>query len=315
MSQIPAGWYPDPAPRQPGAPQGQRWWDGQQWTEHVHPAQPGQPQQQPQPEQQQPQEPEQTAPYPAGYGQQQPGGYPGQYASHYGQQPSAYPGQYGQSAAEAQQASQMPAAYPGQSPQPYPSAPPTSAYSMETPTTPDGEPLSGWWARVGAYVIDWFIRGIITGAIGFQAERHIATVASAWFHRAMTVTQNNGTLPDTSGLTSQIAGAALVIAAIALGVRFVYNVGFLKWKQATPGMLALGLRVRLRERPGPLSWATVLKRWITQFWGAIVRFVPLLGSVIGFIWWIVDDLWPLWDDKRQALHDKAAATNVVRVRR
>jgi hypothetical protein len=31
-SGIPASWYPDPS--RPGQ---LRWWDGQQWTEHVHP--------------------------------------------------------------------------------------------------------------------------------------------------------------------------------------------------------------------------------------------------------------------------------------
>jgi uncharacterized RDD family membrane protein YckC len=27
---------------------------------------------------------------------------------------------------------------------------------------------------------------------------------------------------------------------------------------------------------------------------------------------MIDMLWPLWDDKKQALHDKVARTNVVR---
>ena len=31
-SGIPAGWYDDPSGR------GLRWWDGEQWTEHVHTA-------------------------------------------------------------------------------------------------------------------------------------------------------------------------------------------------------------------------------------------------------------------------------------
>jgi uncharacterized RDD family membrane protein YckC len=29
---------------------------------------------------------------------------------------------------------------------------------------------------------------------------------------------------------------------------------------------------------------------------------------------LLDYLWPLWDDKKQALHDKVAKTNVVRTR-
>jgi hypothetical protein len=29
---------------------------------------------------------------------------------------------------------------------------------------------------------------------------------------------------------------------------------------------------------------------------------------------LLDDLWPLWDDKKQAIHDKLAKTNVVRIR-
>ncbi len=37
MTQIPAGWYPDPAQTHPGR---QRYWDGTGWTEHVHDSQP-----------------------------------------------------------------------------------------------------------------------------------------------------------------------------------------------------------------------------------------------------------------------------------
>jgi hypothetical protein len=31
------GWYPDPAASEDAAP-GLRWWDGNQWTEHLQPA-------------------------------------------------------------------------------------------------------------------------------------------------------------------------------------------------------------------------------------------------------------------------------------
>ena len=39
MTQVPAGWYPDPAPSQPGQPAQVRYWNGIVWTEHVTPTQ------------------------------------------------------------------------------------------------------------------------------------------------------------------------------------------------------------------------------------------------------------------------------------
>jgi uncharacterized RDD family membrane protein YckC len=107
--------------------------------------------------------------------------------------------------------------------------------------------------------------------------------------------------------------AVLGFIAVSLVVNFVYGVGFLKMFQATPGKMALGLEVRLRERPGLLPWGTVLVRWFTQNLGTLLAFVPMVGVFAkGFS--LLDDLWPLWDGKRQALHDKVARTNVVRSR-
>jgi uncharacterized RDD family membrane protein YckC len=40
------------------------------------------------------------------------------------------------------------------------------------------------------------------------------------------------------------------------------------------------------------------------------RLVPLASQVVPFLS-LLDGLWPLWDDKRQALHDKVAKTQVV----
>ena len=33
---------------------------------------------------------------------------------------------------------------------------------------------------------------------------------------------------------------------------------------------------------------------------------------VGGLYYLVDVLWPLWDGKKQALHDKAASTAVVK---
>jgi uncharacterized RDD family membrane protein YckC len=41
--------------------------------------------------------------------------------------------------------------------------------------------------------------------------------------------------------------------------------------------------------------------------------MALVGSVVT-IYLFLDVLWPLWDSRRQALHDKVARTVVVKVR-
>ena len=61
------------------------------------------------------------------------------------------------------------------------------------------------------------------------------------------------------------------------------------------------------------AWGTVLARWFMQNLGSVVAVVPLVG-LLGWVYSLLDDLWPLWDGQRQALHDKVAHTNVVRTR-
>ena len=55
-------------------------------------------------------------------------------------------------------------------------------------------------------------------------------------------------------------------------------------------------------------------RWATQSAiPGLLGMVPFLGF-LGGIFSLLNVLWPLWDDKNQALHDKVAKTNVVRAR-
>ena len=41
-----------------------------------------------------------------------------------------------------------------------------------------------------------------------------------------------------------------------------------------------------------------------------IQLVPFISGIY-FIIFLLDGQWPLWDDKRQALHDKVASTQVV----
>lgn len=259
MTQIPAGWYPDPDPAQTTAGT-QRYWDGQQWTAHVQaPTYPS------------PQTPVPDAPtyptYPSG---------------------SAGPPAYAQ--------------YPGTG---YPDA------STSRLTTPDGQPLAGWWSRVGALLVDGLIVWLVAGLLASPWLSQVFSAYGDLMSEAFAAAEGGGAMPDPNALLRQLAFPLFVVSMIRLAVGFVYHVGFLRWKAATPGKLLLGLRVRRRDTPGPLPWGTVLLRWVGQFGYSLIALVPGVGGVFGF-YPVVDLLWPLWDGKKQALHDKVAGTNVVR---
>jgi uncharacterized RDD family membrane protein YckC len=75
----------------------------------------------------------------------------------------------------------------------------------------------------------------------------------------------------------------------------------------TPGKQALGIRV-IREDGQPWNFGTGLLRELVikgiLFWwvgGNFLLIPPLL-----------DGLWPLWDEKKQALHDKLSQSYVVK---
>lgn len=215
-------------------------------------------------------------------------------APYAGQQPGYGPGQ---------QLSYGPGQQPGYSP--------GSGQASGPGTTPDGQRTAGWWQRVGAYVLDAIIIFALSAVLGWSFLHRVVSAYSSFVDQVMRAAQSGSAAPNQSSLMSQIFVPLLGFVAVNLLVSLVYNAVFLKRFAATPGKLALGLRVRLRETPGPLSWGTVLLRWLAQNIAGIFSVVPLIGTLAA-IYPMLDSLWPLWDSKKQALHDKVARTNVVR---
>jgi uncharacterized RDD family membrane protein YckC len=195
---------------------------------------------------------------------------------------------------------------------------PTSAYSapVDRTRTPDGEELAGWGRRLAAYLIDAVIVFVLGTLVGLPFMLRLVDYYLDIFRDAMDAAEAGRPAPRPPNQLEIYADLwlpMLGLAVVSLVVGLAYNACFLRWKQATPAKLMLGMRVRLRETPGPLTWGTILKRWLAQFGVQFLGAVPFLGYVTGF-YPFLDGLWPLWDDKRQAVHDKVAATNVVRVR-
>ncbi|MGH3366361.1 MAG: RDD family protein [Nocardioidaceae bacterium] len=192
-------------------------------------------------------------------------------------------------------------------------APAAPSYGAPVPpTTPDGQFLAGWWQRVWAYLIDAIITGVIGGVLAAPWWGDVSRAFGDFIDQVVRDAEAGRPMTDTAALEQAIAGPLLTIALINLAVGFVYHVGFLMALQATPGKLLLGLRVRLRDRPELPLWS-VLLRWDSQFGYTILNLSLILGSVL-WIYGLLDVLWPLWDGKKQAIHDKVARTNVVRSR-
>lgn len=79
-------------------------------------------------------------------------------------------------------------------------------------------------------------------------------------------------------------------------------------KGQTVGKMVWSIRVRDAATGGPLGPAKAAVRYAVP--AVLASFIPILGLFV----WLTDGLWPLWDRRRQALHDKVAGSVVVAAR-
>jgi uncharacterized RDD family membrane protein YckC len=196
------------------------------------------------------------------------------------------------------------------------------------PTTPDGERLAGWWWRFLAVVVDTVVLGIVGNIVTLPWQIDIQRRVDDISERYLEAPADRGETLDFSGFWDAFLQIYrddfLGLLVLPMLVATAYHVGFLRWKGATPGKLACGLRVRLRERPGRLEWSTIAVRvgvqtvipWLLLLGGLLSGSLTLLGLCYGLamLFVLVDALWAAASAKKQAIHDLAAATNVVKVR-
>jgi len=177
------------------------------------------------------------------------------------------------------------------------------------PTTPDGVVLSGWWKRVLARIIDSVIVGIVATPFVLGPMERLYNTFQDYFRQVIASIEAGSTTPPGQP-TEQLLGPMMQLSLTVLALYLVYEIGFLTWTGATLGRRVAGISVRLRDKPGPPPLVAVLKRTAVKEAGNLVGSVPVLGTVAS-LFSLVDVLWPLWDDKKQAIHDKVGATNVV----
>ena len=190
------------------------------------------------------------------------------------------------------------------------------------PTTDDGAPLAGWWQRVGAYLIDVAILGtaLLPVQIPLQLRLHdrIQAVTDRFQEQAAA-----GRRPDIVGLYSDLFTAMkpmLVWVGLASVLLWAaYEFILLRRRGQTVGMMALSIKVRPASGDGRLSWGSIVRRFVGQFWTNLAYLLPVgpllvLGLLVGGLYGLLDPVWAVWDRRNQTLHDKIGRTVVVRLR-
>lgn len=216
-----------------------------------------------------------------------------------------------------------PAPEPAQS-QPLPQAPaaPAAPAATELPPwasglpadrvqTPDGAVLATWGRRLLAYIVDAIIVAIV-GAIAAWPTGIWDAFVQLSEDLATATTQS-----DVAGLQAsfleQHAGTLAFSAIISSVVSAAYTIVLTATRGATWGKRLVGIRVRARMEDRNPSWRESAVRWLVHYGPGLLSSVPVI-SYLAQLFQLIDGLWPIWDLRRQAIHDKAARTNVVRSR-
>lgn len=174
--------------------------------------------------------------------------------------------------------------------------------------TPDGVPLAGFGARLVARAIDWVLKSALAFALGFRLLTPATDAFREWFDSAVRAAEENRPAPAFDVLSDlEVTRALGEYQLLATVVAALYTVLLLRWRGATLGKLLLGIRVRSWQQDGRLTWSQCSLRWLT---GEGLSAVPFFS----FFWPLLNYLWPLWDRRRQAIHDKLPQTVVVRTR-
>lgn len=175
--------------------------------------------------------------------------------------------------------------------------------------TADGVALSGWWRRVGAVMIDWVIVTVIATLMLLGVYAGIWERFEPIWNARLDAALAREPLPAFDASTVVTESDQITVTLVIIAVGLIYNIGLLIWRGQTVGKLAAGIRVvpaGVGAHQGGLPWRSAVVR--SLIW-VVPGQVGLLLAVR-----VLDALWPLRDPASQALHDKAARTQVIRTR-
>jgi len=144
------------------------------------------------------------------------------------------------------------------------------------------------------------VAAIIDGIIISIPFYILMTILGVGMANQVEIDPVTGEATGGGGLFAAFFLSWLLFMALAIAY-YVYFHG--NERGQTPGKMVMKIQLRDEATGGQVGYGKAALRWLVA--GAL-GFLCGIGSLL-------DILWPLWDPKRQTLHDKAANTLVVDV--
>ena len=167
---------------------------------------------------------------------------------------------------------------------------PPGGWEKPIPGPPPPGPYAGWWSRVGATVVDGLIISI-PAAIPAAVLLGSLDADDGW--------EVGGLILASLAYLAVLAVALILYAPLLMRRPGEHN-------GQTWGKQLFGIRVvRTNGVPMDFVWSG-LREVVVKLLsvGIASTFIPLLP-------WLLDVLWPLWDDEHRAIHDMVVGTRVV----
>ena len=141
----------------------------------------------------------------------------------------------------------------------------------------------------GAWLIDWVITSIV-GAVVLLPLHAV---------------HQNGVTTGAASKTTPLFGATVTTQGVLLSALIVviYATALIGSSRGqTIGMMAVRAKAVDADSGGPIGHGRALGRALFEYLMVVLLFVP----------WVLDMLFPLWDARRQTLHDKITNTVVIK---
>ncbi|HLK19121.1 MAG TPA: RDD family protein [Bryobacteraceae bacterium] len=154
--------------------------------------------------------------------------------------------------------------------------------------SPIGWQYGGFWIRFGARIIDGLVLGVPF------------IILFLLFMPALFKTQTDPANPNLGAFAA--IGFGLIVTTF--GVSACYEIGMLKYRSATLGKMACGLKV-VRADGSELGWGVCVGRY--AMWNIVTSGLPY----INFILMLISSIMAGTDSEKRALHDRVCNTRVI----